>query len=186
MYLNVFWGVNRSWHYFGWVQSFECEKPPDHLISWLPGLTVFTTSSLVTSFSLFGDWSYFSSTSTCNSPSRCYFPLRSLLSLLASTRPSILLKNLQTSASWLCVSLISFCQAFVFDHRSSVSTLLLLLSTSFPPKFFWLPATIGVCLCACVPVSVHSWRTVSCRTYFWLSLHIGEWFCVWKSAFEYK
>lgn len=66
--------------------------------------------------------------------------------------PPSLLKSLRTSASWLCLSLISFCQAFVFDHRSSVSTLLLLLSTSFPPPtlFTAYPYWCVVCVCAYV------------------------------------
>lgn len=100
----------------------------------------------VSSFSHFGDGNYFSLTSTCYPPNCCYFPS---LRLLASTPPSVLLKSLQTSASWLCVSLISFCQAFVFDHRSSVSTLLLLLSTSFPPQSLLIACNYW-CVCMCV------------------------------------
>lgn len=70
-----------------------------------------------------------------------------LLSLLAFTPPAWFLKSFRTSASGLCLALISYCQAFVFDHRSSVSTLLLLLSTSFPLQFFWLPTHTGLCAC---------------------------------------
>lgn len=116
------------------------------------------------------------------------FYLLSPLSLLfpiaesAGSPPPLLLKSLRMSASWLCLSLISFCQAFVFDHRSSVSSLLLLLSTSFsPPWHFWLPIRTGlwVCVCTCVRVCACArfWcivQNLSLRA----SLLMGEWGCV--------
>lgn len=105
--------------------DFYHHPPPYHLFSvW--GLDLFFFSVYLLSLSHYN------------------FPL---LSLLAFTPPAWFLKSFRTSASELCLALISYCQAFVFDHRSSVSTLLLLLSTSFPLQFFWLPTHTGLCAC---------------------------------------
>lgn len=101
--------------------------------------------------------------------------------MLAFTPPCSLLKTLRTSASWLCLSLISFCQAFVFDHRSSVSTLLLLLSTSFPPlnSFDCLPtlACVPVCVCTCTYayLMLHTEGIfVGIFVYGWVSLRVHK------------
>lgn len=114
---------------------------PEHLTSRLFNSFCFLLFSL-------GVWSCFCAAPTCYLPNHYYFPL---LSLLAFTRHSLPLRSLRTSASWLCLSLISFCQAFVFDHHLSVSSLLLLLSTSSPPSpHFWFPAGTSLRLCVCV------------------------------------
>lgn len=130
-----------SWDCLVWVQSFACQKALS--ISCKPLLL--SSTSLPVFFLLvltLGTEDVFPFNFYLLSPSRYYFPL---LSLLAFTPPSLLLKSLRTSASWLCLSLISFCQAFVFDHRSFVSTLLLLLFNLISPPILLIAHLYCVC-----------------------------------------
>lgn len=159
----------------------------EHLVRW-PFYSQLSFAS-VAYCSHFGEWSCFRSTSTCYLPSRYYFPL---LSLLAFTPPSLLLRSLRTTASWLCLALISFCQAFVFDHHSSVSSLLLLLSTSFPSsQHFWLPPRTGlrvhvvsVHVCVYVFLMFHAKLIfVGIFAYGWVSWWVCVCKCVHKMHF---
>lgn len=118
-------------------------QTPEQLISYSSYSDFYHHPPPLTTSSQFGDWICFSSACTC-------YPSVTIIShcwVLAFTPPAWFLKSFRTSASGLCLALISYCQAFVFDHRSSVSTLLLLLSTSFPLQFFWLPTHTGLCAC---------------------------------------